>query len=579
MNIESTPHQLKTVAISSSNVNQLARNAFLCDDAGLHDGARRMSLSFNPKTGDYVIVTNDKKRAEDTGLTRSTKVRGPAGEDVYFSQDGYAALNYFKEADDSARGRLQGLAEEYRQSWAIHSPNVYPCGQADNQGRIKFRDYQNAGIDYALARSHCLIGDEMGIGKTATSIGVANASGAERILVVCPASIRNNWRREIKLWSTIPQVRCHRIGSAKDGVASWPHYTVISYELARNPDIHAALRGREWDQLIVDEAHFLKSHNAERTRALFGGGRKESIKEGLMDRVKRTICMTGTPIPNRPRECYTLAKALNWEAIDWASFDEFCYRYNPSARMGNGHIEEAQGRLPELHARLRCNFMIRRLKKDVIKELPDKQYEFAYVDADGTIRDIIKRERMLDFDPKRDLKDPNSPIWGQISTLRREMGEAKLPRVVEHLRYLMDIEEVPKLVVFSHHRSVMDGLKNEMQEYGVVEYRGGMGDRAKDNSIMQFQTNKDIRIFSGQLDAAGFGINGLQNVASVCVFAEPAWVPGANDQAVDRIHRLGQQFPVLAQFLIAEGSLDERVLKAVLDKTKNIHATLDAVAA
>lgn len=536
-----------------------------------------MALSFNPKLGEYVIISDDKKRAEDTGLTRSTRVRGPNGEDVYFTQDGYAALNYYGEADAGVQQRLGSLAKEYKASWAIESPNVYPCGQPGST--LKFRSYQNAGIDWGLSHPHCLIGDEMGIGKTATSIGIANATGAQRILVVCPASIRLNWRREIKLWSTLPAVRCYPIERGRDGVARWPNYTIISYELARNPDIHAALRSMEWDMMIVDEAHFLKSHEAERTRALFGGGKKQSIKEGLLDRCKRVVALTGTPIPNRPRECYTLSKALCWEAIDWMGFEEFCYRYNPSARMGNNHIEETQGRLPELHARLRCNYMIRRLKKDVLKELPEKQYEFAYVEADGAIKDIIRRERMLDFDPRRDLKDPNSPIFGQISTLRREMGEAKLPRVIEHLKYLLDVEEVPKVVVFSYHRSVMDGLRQALEQYGIVEHRGGMGDRAKENSRFAFMSNPKIRIFSGQIDSAGFGVDGLQNVASLAVFAEPAWVPGANDQAVDRIHRLGQAFPVLAQFLIVEGSLDERVLNAVLDKTHTIHAVLDKEAA
>jgi len=535
-----------------------------------------LPLSFNSKTGEYVVFTNDKKRAEDIGLTHATRVRGPNGEDVYFTQDGYAALNYIGEGDNVVRQRLAALAAEYKASWALESPNVYPCGQEGFPH--KFRNYQNAGIDYGLAHPYCLLADEMGVGKTATAIGVANATGAERILVVCPASIRLNWRREIKLWSVLPKVRCMPIRASRDGVARWPNYTIISYELARNPDIHAALRSMDWDMIIIDEAHFLKSHTAERTRALFGGGKKLSIKEGLLDRTKRVMALTGTPIPNRPRECFTLAHALCWESIDFMSFDEFCYRFNPSGRFGD-HVEEKQGRLPELHARLRCNFMIRRLKKDVIKELPDKQYEFAYIDADGTIKDIIRREKMLDFDPRRDLKDPNAKIWGQISTLRREMGEAKVPRVIEHMKYLLEVEEVPKIVMFSHHRSVMDQLNAALSEFGVVEYRGGMGDRAKENSVLQFQTNPDVRVFSGQLDAAGFGVNGLQNVASLCVFAEPAWVPGANDQAVDRIHRLGQQFPVLAQFLIAEGSLDERVLSAVLDKAHNIHAVLDRVAA
>jgi len=539
-----------------------------------------LSLAFNQNTGDYVIITKDRKRAEAVGLTRSTNTRGSNGEDVFFTRDGYAALPFMREADGSVGNRLGSLWTDYQASWATTSPNRYQVGQENTVFRQNgLRDYQNAGVDYVLPRPRALIADEMGIGKSATAIAVNNACGAEKVLVVCPATIRLNWRREIKKWSNLPHVRVCPIARAADGVANWPNYTVISYELARNPNIHQALRAINWDSIIIDEAHFLKSHDARRTQALFGGSRAAEFHEPLIDRAKRVMALTGTPIPNRPRECFTLSKALNWEAIDWMDFDNFSYRFNPVARFQNDDgkhvVKEEEGRLPELHARLRCNFMIRRLKKDVIKELPDKQYEFAYIESDGVISEIIKREKLIDFDPARDLKNPDFAINGMISTIRREMGMAKLPRVVEHMRYLMDIEEVPKVVLFSHHRSVMDGLKEALARYGVVEWRGGMGEKARENSLAQFQSNPDIRIFSGQLDAAGFGIDGLQNVASLAVFAEPAWVPGANNQALDRLHRIGQMFPVLGQFLVVAGSLDERVLSAVLMKAQTIHDALD----
>lgn len=532
-----------------------------------------MALTYNVGTSDFVLQTTDKKRAEEVGLTLSTRIRGPQGEFVYFTKDPYAALPYWKESDGSVRRKLGALYDDYAMSWAEDWYEKFPVGQPGT--KLSTYGYQDAGVAYAMARQNCLIGDEMGIGKTCTSIALANTMGAEKVLVVCPASIRLNWRKQVKLWSTIPKVRTFPILKGSDGVASWPNYTIISYELARNPGIHAALRAINWDLLIIDEAHFLKSYNAMRTHALFGGGRDAELKISLAEKAKKVVCLTGTPLPNRPRECYTLARALCWESIDFMGQEEFAYRFNPSAELATGHRIEAKGRLPELHARLRCNFMIRRLKKDVMKYLPDKQYEFAYIEPDGAIKDVLRRERMLDFDPARDIRNPNSPIWGEISTIRRTMGEAKVPRVVEHMKYLLDIEEIDKVVLFAHHRSVMDALKDALGKYGVVEVRGGMGSNAKENSVVQFQTNPDVRVFLGQLDAAGFGIDGLQNVASRVVFAEPAWVPGANDQAVDRLHRNGQKFPVLAQFLISEGSLDERVLALVLDKAFTINEVLD----
>lgn len=542
-------------------------------------------LSFNTKLGEYVVTSADKKKPEDAGLTLSTRVRGPNGEFVFFTKDGYAALPFMKEADERAKERLSVLYTDYAKSWALDSPNKYTVGQVGSIQRERgLRGFQNAGVDYGLARDNLLIGDEMGTGKTAQSIAICNEVDAGRVLCVVPASIRLNWRKEIKKWSTIPNVRVHPILKSTDGVARWPNYTVVSYEIMRNPDVHAAIRALKWDAMIVDEAHFLKSHKAQRTHAVFGGGRRGEISEQIT--AKKIIALTGTPLPNRPRECFTLAKALCHESIDWMEFEEFCYRFNPSGQLDNGHNLEMRGRLPELHSRLRCNFMIRRLKKDVLKELPPKQYEFSYIEPNGAISEIIRKEKMLDFDPRRDLKNPNAPIWGMISTLRREMGEAKLPRALEFIKYLLDVEEIDKLVLFSHHHTVMNGIKRELAEYGVVEYRGGMGDIGKYNSVTQFagdaekgiKPNPKVRIFSGQLDAAGFGVDGLQSIASRVVFVEPAWVPGSNDQAFDRIHRMGQEYPVLAQFLIVEGSLDERVLGTVLDKARTINEVLDKAA-
>ena len=157
------------------------------------------------------------------------------------------------------------------------------------------------------------------------------------------------------------------------------------------------------------------------------------------------------------------------------------------------------------------------------------------------------------------------------------MGEAKVPRIIEHMKYVLDILEIPKIVLFTHHRSVMDQILEALDGYGIVPHRGGMNTNAKQASVDAFVDEVGKRIFSGQLDASGFGVDGLQKVASRVVFGEPAWTPGTNEQALDRCHRIGQHDNVLGQFLIVDGSMDEMVLKAVLGKSKIIHETLDGV--
>lgn len=527
-------------------------------------------LRFNQRTSEFVVTTMEQDRASGTGLTLSTTATGPNGEPIYFTKDPYAALNFYKDGDAQVRDRLSTLWGDYEKSWALESPNAYPMGNG-----VILRPYQNAGIDYCLSKGNALIGDAPGVGKTFTGIGLANATDAGRILVITPGRIRKQWRDNIKIGSTIKKVRCYPVMRSADGIATWANYVIISYDLLRNPAIHEALCALKWDLILADEAHMLKEISAHRTQMIFGGGR---CADPLIEHTKRIVAMTGTPLPNRPRECYTLSRAICWDAIDFMSAEAFRYRFNPSARMETGYVREEKGRLPELQARLRCNFMVRRLKKDVLPWLPDKSYEFSYIESDGHIAEIIKREQMLDF-RFEDLKKPWAKIDGELSTLRREMGEAKVPQAIEHMKYLLDVLELPKVVMFSHHRSVMDRMREALRDYGVVEMRGGMSDKQTENSKLQFMTNPAIRIFSGQLDAAGVGLDGLQQVASHCVIIEPAWTPGANEQAIDRLHRDGQHGNVIAQFLVVEGSLDERILGSVLDKTFTIHDALDERAA
>jgi SNF2 family DNA or RNA helicase len=263
---------------------------------------------------------------------------------------------------------------------------------------------------------------------------------------------------------------------------------------------------------------------------------------------------------------------LNWEAIDYMSQDVFYSRFNPPKEYG--HDDEIKGRLPELNARLRCNLMVRRQKKDVLPQLPDKRYEMTYIEPNGAIRDVLAREALIDFDPKMLFNEDFTLDGTPISTLRREMGEAMVPRVVEYIQYMMDVVEHPKLIVFTHHRTVAAELMDRLSKYSPVVHQGGMTTAAKEHAKASFTTNAGTRIFIGQLDTME-GVDGLQRICSDVVFAEPAWTPGRNEQCVDRAHRMGQHGNVVAHFLLVEGSFNEMVLNVVLGKAGDIHESLD----
>lgn len=536
-----------------------------------------MKLTHNEKTGAFILLTNDKEPAEKAGLTLSTTTRGNKGELIYFTANyekqpvfnAYAVLNFYKHADDKAKVALETYHREYEESWGEESDLEFPSPPG-----MEYLPYQKAGINFALTRGDVLIADEPGLGKTIQAIGIVNATKGQRNLVLCPANIRLGWQKEIHAWSTIRDVTTYPIMKGSDGISPCANYVICSYDLARDETLHEVICSEKWDTLILDEAHYLKTYDAKRTRSVFGGGAKTTAfaKRNIADNAKKIVALTGTPLPNRPRECYTIARGLNWESIDWMSADSFSYRFNPSAKFGT-HTKEEVGRLPELNARLRCNFMIRRLKKDVLKQLPDKRYEMTYLEPTGAIRKVLAKENLIDFNPK-ELFNPDFSLNGTpIATLRREMGEAKVPRVVEHIRYLMDIVEEENVVMFAHHTDVIKELGAKLSKYNPVFHVGGMSSAGKENAKKRFISG-DSRLFIGQLDTME-GVDGLQEASSHVVFAEPAWTPGRNEQCVDRCHRYGQHGNVIAQFLIVEDSMDDKVLDAVLNKTKDLHETLD----
>lgn len=534
------------------------------------------TLSLAPSC--FVYVDNKKDKGEELGLTLSTAPGAQAlGKYTFFTSrtrrgqqvpdmNPFAVLPLFHEADPEASVALLDHWLAYEESAGTDSPDHFPAPA----GRT-YLPYQRAGIAYALRRPHTLFGDEPGLGKTVQAIGVCNATDARRILVVCPASVRLQWAAEMERW------RVRRSGydnwlypilQSRDGFDRSAEVVITSYQLAQTAGLGAALRSVEWDVVIYDEAHYLKNYNAARTKRLLGtwdGGDR-----GIPAR--RILALTGTPLPNRPRECYTLARALDWDSISRMSEDEFNGRYNPTVVMPNGFRLEWTGHLLELQARLRTRFMVRRAKADVLKDLPEKVYELAYIDPDGEVKKALRAEKLLAIDPEN-LNTGDAELMGHISQVRRQMGVAKAPGVIAHVNMLLD-GGAPKVVVFAYHTEVIRLL---LEAYGpaAVCIQGATGAAAREHAKRRFQDDPECQVFIGQLTAAGTGVDGLQNVCSHAVFAEASWTPGENEQCVDRLHRIGQRSSVVAQFLVAPGSLDERILGSAIRKAGSINKALD----
>lgn len=484
-----------------------------------------------------------------------------------FTRDRYAAMSYADYATPAARNEFGDFLKPLEMSRALESKR-----KAKTPAGLDLYPFQRAGVEYALQRNHSLIGDSPGLGKTPMAVVTANEIEAARVLVVCPANIRLQWAKQINAWSTMEgRYIVYPILKSADGVHPNAAWTVISYDLLRSPTVHACLKAMRFDLLILDEAHYLKTSSAARTKAIFGDG-------GIFSSCGRILALTGTPLPNRPRECYTLSKALCWASIDYMTEKAFQARYNPvELRTGTGggkYQIEKTGRLLELQNRLRANFMVRRLKRDVLDQLPEIQYEIVQVEETGEIRRALKEEKLLNIDPEN-LKGVDAKILGHISTVRMMMGLAKAPLVADYVNMLMDGGE-EKLVVFGWHVGVLDILEKELSKWGVVRVDGSTTPRRRQQAVEDFINKPEIGIFLGNLQSVGVGVDGLQKVCNRGIFAECSWTPADNDQGVGRLERIGAVgHGILIEFLVAEGSLDERVLGSSLRKLKDINTALD----
>ena len=417
--------------------------------------------------------------------------------------------------------------------------------------------FQRAGVDYAVQSfrdaGSVLVADEMGLGKTIQGLCAANALGVGKVLVVCPASLRINWRREAERWLL------------------WADATVIGYEelVRRGPP-----PGR-WPLVIFDEAQYLKTPEARRTKA------------ALSLPAERRVFLSGTPIVNRPIELWPMLHAIDPKA--WGSRHEFGVRYCGArhVRFGNTWTWQYQGatNLVELQKRLRASYMVRRLKKDVLKDLPPKVRQIVEIPG-GSVASMATellrsvgliaeaRRKTYQYDPEkvRQLKEAQQTVFEELARVRHEQALIKVPKAVEHIRDMLDA--VDKIVVFAHHRDVLDALFVALEDYNPVCVRGGMSDAEKQQAVDAFQNVSCKRIFLGQIHAAGVGLT--LTAAQTVVFVELDWTPGGMAQCEDRCHRIGQKGSVLVQHLVLEGSLDAKISKALLHKQGVIDRTLDS---
>jgi len=401
------------------------------------------------------------------------------------------------------------------------------------------RPFQVVGRDFLISHPHALLADEMGLGKTIQAIAAVEAlSPAPRsVLVVCPASVRLNWRKEIAECGT---------------AAKWD---VISYNGAVALSRALSVGSAKWDGIILDEAHFLKTLGSQRTKAIFGNDEKGLARKCNSFR----WALTGTPVLNRPRELYPILKTLASSSISpYTTYPKFAQRFCGAYFDGRGIDDRGASHLDDLSRRLQ-GFMLRRTKAEVMPELPPKVISLIPLSdiPSSLLAPLMEEEaRMGEREAFISSVHEDYAQLGDLARLLRITGECKVEAVSSLVEEML--ETTDKVVIFAHHREVIRRLNEGL---GGVVLHGGMSDKAKEEAVDTFRGDKNCHVFIGQIQAAGMGINGLQEVCSNVVFAELSWVPGIMSQAIDRLHRIGQEAGSVNVYIpYIPGTLEDAVL-------------------
>lgn len=448
--------------------------------------------------------------------------------------------------------------------------------------------YQKLGACFLASRNRALLCDEMGLGKTAQAIIASDAVKASNVLVLAPAALGENWRREFLRWQSTE--RPTRVLQSGDRHFD-PGVHIASYDLARQKPVLNALLARSWDVLIVDEAHFCKEPTAQRTQTILGP--RCDGEHGLVSRATYAWGLTGTPMPNDPSELWTLFCAFGpealWDAAAGAplSYGKWKQRYCVTVYdekrgervMGVRNTEELRARMAPV--------LLRRKKADVLKDLPplregeialSARKHLADIEAatDPEIAALVKRivaTLLLSDDVDKDVQHIlQSASDDSMSRLRRVTASVKAralaPLLVEEMRGGGE-----KLVVMGWHRDTLDVMHEALAPFGVARLDGQTQPSQRQAVVDSFQTDPGCRVFLGQIQAAGTGIT--LTAASNLVFAEMAWTLSDNTQAAMRVHRVGQTKPVLIRYATLAGTIDEAVIRTLRRKTQMIRNVLN----
>ncbi|KFP92233.1 DNA annealing helicase and endonuclease ZRANB3, partial [Apaloderma vittatum] len=436
--------------------------------------------------------------------------------------------------------------------------------------------FQEKGILFALQRSgRCMIADEMGLGKTIQAIAISYYYKNEwPLLIVVPSSLRYPWVDEMEKW--IPELSPDDISIIQNktdtGRISTSKVTILGYGLLTS-DAQAlvdTLNRQSFKVVVVDESHYMKSRNATRSKILLP----------IVQKALRAILLTGTPALGRPEELFMQIEALFPRRF--GTWSEYAKKYcNAHVRFFGKRTQwdcRGASNLEELH-QLLSEIMVRRLKDDVLTQLPPKVRQripfdlpqAAAKNLNATFAEWEKLMRKLNSDAS---ENHFSQVMNLVTRMYKETAIAKAGAVKDYIKMMLENDKL-KFLVFAHHLSMLQACTEAVIEKKVryIRVDGSVPSAERIHLVNQFQKDPDTRVAILSIQAAGQGLT--FTAATHVVFAELYWDPGHIKQAEDRAHRIGQCSSVNIHFLIAKGTMDTLMWAMLNRKAKVTGSTLN----
>ncbi|NWH64328.1 ZRAB3 endonuclease, partial [Geococcyx californianus] len=442
--------------------------------------------------------------------------------------------------------------------------------------RKKLLPFQEKGIIFALQRSgRCMIADEMGLGKTIQAIAVSYYYKNEwPLLIVVPSSLRYPWVEEMEKW--IPELSPDDISIIQNktdtGRISTSKVTILGYGLLTSDaqTLVNTLYRQNFKVVVVDESHYMKSRNATRSKILLP----------IVQKALRALLLTGTPALGRPEELFMQIEALF--PGRFGTWNQYAKKYcNARVRFfGKRTHWDCRGasNLEELH-QLLSEIMIRRLKNDVLTQLPPKIRQRIPFDlpqaAAKNLNAIFAEWEKLMRNLNSDTTESHfSQVMNLITRMYKETAIAKAGAVKDYIKMMLENDKL-KFLVFAHHLSMLQACVEAVIESKVryIRIDGSVPSAERVHLVNQFQKDPDTRVAILSIQAAGQGLT--FTAATHVVFAELYWDPGHIKQAEDRAHRIGQCSSVNIHFLIAKGTMDTLMWAMLNRKAKVTGSTLN----